>query len=230
MAGDDRAPLGAIRDLCIDVADPERAARFWSAALGLRAEPAERGWVLRDAVPEHTVWLNSVPEPRRGKRRVHLDVHVASVADLVALGARVDAECPHWTVLLDPEGGELCAFPRAREALPDYRLYEVVVDSANPHSIAGWWAGVLGGTKECGPEGDFCWLEGAPGQPWPLVFVPVPEPKTGHNSVHWDLTGDPDRLIAAGARLLRRRDDGIDWDILADPEGNEFCVFSTTGG
>ena len=228
MAGDNRAPLGAIRDLCIDVANPERAARFWSATLGLRGERAERGWVLRDAVPEHTVWLNSVPDLRPGKRRVHLDVHVASVADLVALGARVDAEFPHWTVLLDPEDGELCAFPREREALPDYRLYEVVVDSANPHSIAGWWAGVLGATEQCGPEGDFCWLEGAPGQPWPLVFVGVPEPKVGHNSVHWDLAGDPGRLVAAGARLLRRRDEEIHWDILADPEGNEFCVFART--
>ena len=37
-----------------------------------------------------------------------------------------------------------------------------------------------------------------------------------------------DGLVAAGATLLRRRDDEIGWDILADPEGNEFCVFTPT--
>ena len=38
--------------------------------------------------------------------------------------------------------------------------------------------------------------------------------------------GDTEYLVAAGARLLRRRDDEIGWDVLADPEGNEFCVFT----
>jgi hypothetical protein len=58
------------------------------------------------------------------------------------------------------------------------------------------------------------------------VFGAVPEPKTVKNRIHWDIWGITDELLAAGATLLRGRDDEISWDVLADPEGNEFCVFS----
>lgn len=60
------------------------------------------------------------------------------------------------------------------------------------------------------------------------VFTPVPEPKTVKNRVHWDVLLDDatvDDLVAAGATVLRRPDDEIDWTVLADPEGNEFCAF-----
>jgi hypothetical protein len=44
--------------------------------------------------------------------------------------------------------------------------------------------------------------------------------------MHWDVWGETDGLLAAGARLIRQRDDEIGWDVLTDPEGNEFCVFT----
>jgi hypothetical protein len=57
-------------------------------------------------------------------------------------------------------------------------------------------------------------------------FVPVPEPKTVKNRVHWDVTApDVDALVERGARVLRSPDDEINWTVLADPEGNEFCAF-----
>ncbi len=65
-----------------------------------------------------------------------------------------------------------------------------------------------------------------------MWIVPVPEPKTVKNRVHIDVVGDTQALLAVGARLLRARDagpdddpeqGGIEWDVLADPEGNEFC-------
>jgi hypothetical protein len=59
-----------------------------------------------------------------------------------------------------------------------------------------------------------------------MVFGRVPEPKAVKNRLHWDVRGNTDELVAAGARLLRARDDEIGWDVLADPEGNEFCVFA----
>src|SRR5215213_9862443 len=58
----------------------------------------------------------------------------------------------------------------------------------------------------------------------PLIWVnPVSEPKTVKNRVHLDVVGDTAALLVAGATLLRVRDGEIDWDVLADPEGNEFC-------
>jgi hypothetical protein len=61
--------------------------------------------------------------------------------------------------------------------------------------------------------------------PWEMVFAQVPEPKTVKNRIHWDVFGVADALLPLGAKLLRRRDQEIQWDVLADPEGNEFCVF-----
>jgi hypothetical protein len=169
-----------------------------------------------------------VPEPKTVNHRVHLDVHVAAVSDLIGLGARVLDDSQRWTVMADPEGGELCAFVRDPDTLRDYRLYEVVVDSADPAAIATWWADRFEVLVQHGTDtgdGSFSWLEGPLGRDVGWVFGEVPEPKTVKNRLHWDVRGDVDELLEAGAYLLRRPDDDISWHILADPEGNEFCVF-----
>jgi predicted enzyme related to lactoylglutathione lyase len=63
-----------------------------------------------------------------------------------------------------------------------------------------------------------------------LAFVPVPEPKAAKNRVHWDVHGSAQALVDAGARMIRPSTEDPEpdrrWDVLADPDGNEFCVFS----
>ena len=231
MAAAETASFNApsFKDLCIDAGNPEVLATFWAAALGLRAEPGGSNFRLVDDVPEHTLWVNKVPEPRTVKQRVHIDVHVAAVSDLTELGAVILDETQPWTVLADPEGGELCAFTRDPAALPDYRVYEVVVDCADPVAIASWWAARYGGEVCHDQDRGFSWIDGVAGMPWAMVFQWVPEPKTVKNRIHWDVWGETESFLAAGARLLRSRDNEIDWDVLADPEGNEFCVFTKQG-
>ena len=85
-AGQEGTPMIAFKDLCIDAVDPSRMATFWSAVLGLRPESRRSAAPLVGERPEHTVWINPVPEPRTVKQRVHLDVHAASIEDLLALG------------------------------------------------------------------------------------------------------------------------------------------------
>ena len=75
-------------------------------------------------------------------------------------------------------------------------------------------------------DGENTWLEGGDGPPWEIVFTTVPEPRRGKNRVHWDVVGSTAGAAGAGATLLRARDDEIAWDVLADVEGNEFCVFA----
>lgn len=223
--------IARFKDLCIDTGESETLGRFWAATLGLRFEPDGSAGALAGDDPRQRVWMNVVPETRTVKQRVHLDVHCASIDELVERGATVlepaDEFGGHWTVLADPEGGELCAFVRTPERLPDYRLYEIVVDSAAPHEIAGWWAEVLGARLGEDHEHGWCWLEdldGVPFEGW--VFVPVPEPKTVKNRIHWDVTTeDVSTLVTAGATLLRGPVEGEEWSVLADPEGNEFCAF-----
>jgi Glyoxalase-like domain len=220
------AEMISFKDLCIDATDPEVLARFWAAALGLRAESAGGDFRLVGEAPEHTLWVNKVPEPRNVKQRVHIDVHVAAVSDLIKLGAVIVDAAQPWTVLADPEGGELCAFVRDPDALPDYRIYEVVVDAADPVTIASWWAERYNADVCHDQDRGFSWIEEVSGMPWPMVFQSVPEPKTVKNRIHWDVWGETATFLTAGATLLRGRDDEIGWDVLADPEGNEFCVFT----
>lgn len=217
----------AFKDLVIDATDGARTAEFWAAAIGLIAQPnGDAGdAVLRGAEPEHTIWINQVPEPRTVKQRVHVDLHSADVNELLKLGARVDVEHRGWTVMRDPEGGEFCAFGREPGQIGDYRLYELVVDAADAEQISRWWAQRFDLEARHDDHGPWWWLEGG-SLPWPMVFNPVPEPKTVKNRVHWDVWGETADYLAAGATLVRGRDDVISWDVLADVEGNEFCVFA----
>jgi hypothetical protein len=212
------------KDLCLDASDPTRLAIFWAAALGRSGEPKDdQGGLVTGPTPQHTIWVNTVPERKTVKQRVHLDIYARQLADLEALGATVVEPQRHWTVMADPEGGEFCAF--LRDELPDERLHGLVVDSADPEAQARWWGDVYG----VGVTDNESWftLEGVPGMPIRTMdFVPVPEPKAGKNRIHWDVSApDLAPLVGAGATVLREPDDDIGWHILADPEGNEFCVF-----
>jgi hypothetical protein len=224
-------PIAAWKDLCVDVVDPGVMGPFWAETLGLEPERLDDGDVLLGGpTPQHRVWLNTVPEPVTVKQRVHLDVRAASTEEVLARGATpLDIDRLRWDVLRDPEGGEVCVFrPRDGQTEPPaYKLFEVVVDAVAAHEITAWWAEVLGATAQDNDgEEAFSWFEDAPGMPFELVFQEVPEPKTVKNRIHWDVETDDVRLLLdRGATLLREPDDTVYWHVLADPEGNEFCVF-----
>jgi catechol 2,3-dioxygenase-like lactoylglutathione lyase family enzyme len=223
--------LARFKDLCIDANDAVTLGGFWSQVLGLELQRHEDGMVvLRGPTSQHSIWLDTVPEPRTVKQRVHLDVNAASTDEVVAAGAAVlDAESFPWTVLADPEGGELCAF--VREPPVTQRLYEIVVDTADSAEasagIAHWWAQVLGAAVVHDDRG-FSYVHQIPGAPFESFdFIPVPEAKTVKNRIHWDVdTDDVSALVEAGATILRPRDEEISWTVLADPDGNEFCAFT----
>lgn len=221
-----RMTVARFKDLCIDANDHVRLAEFWGHVLGLSTVADRPGLLVGDR-PEKSVWVNQVPEARTVKRRVHLDVATAAVADLEKLGATVlvpESATQHWTMMADPEGNELCAF--VRETVPSYKPIELVVDCADPEAQARWWAGVFGGEVRHDDEHPWWWLENVPGLPFGYwVFHPVPEPKVVKNTVHWDVTADElEPVLALGASLQRAQDDEIGWHICQDPEGNEFCV------
>jgi glyoxalase superfamily protein len=224
--------IATYKDLCVDVVDAQVMGPFWAETLALELVPHDDGDAQLDGpTPQHRVWINTVPEPVTVKQRVHLDVHAASVDEVLARGATpLDMDSFRWDILRDPEGGELCVF--TREEVPAYKLYEIVVDSADPAAIAQWWHGVLGGQLGGNEEKGWAWLDEVPGLPFEnLVFVRVPEPKTVKNRVHWDVdVDDVQALLDHGATVLRAPDDVVSWHVLADPEGNEFCAFVRKDG
>jgi hypothetical protein len=63
-----------------------------------------------------------------------------------------------------------------------------------------------------------------------MDFVPVPEPKTVKNRVHWDVAVEAvEPLVEAGATILVPPGENCDWYVMADPAGNEFCAFVRPG-
>ena len=221
-------PLARWQDLCFDATDSAVAARFWSQTLDLAIDVSDDNVTrLRGEPPERTVWVNRVPEPKTVKNRVHLDLVRSDVDTLVAAGATVLHEPSpgwEWHLLQDPEGNEFCVFaPKPDEPTA------LVADAVDQEALAAWWADVLGATLSPGPEGIKRWLRDVPGLPYDVwKFVEVPEPKTVKNRWHWDVVCDDiDALVAKGATLIREPDDDIHWHILVDPEGNDFCAFSS---
>ena len=109
----------------------------------------------------------------------------------------------------------------------------VNIDCADPAGLAAFWAGALGWrlTYETADE---CVLEPPAGSPQDgvspdLLFIKVPEPKSGKNRLHLDLRPDDQgaevaRLLGLGARPADVGQGEESWVVLADPEGNEFCV------
>jgi catechol-2,3-dioxygenase len=115
------------------------------------------------------------------------------------------------------------------------RLSEIVVDSRDPEGLAAWWAEVLGyrvlgrdddGAVEIGPEAGFG------GAAPTLVFAPVADPSPQKSRLHLDVNAtdrDQDtelqRLLDLGATRAEVGQTGEEsWYVLADPEGNPFCL------
>ena len=137
--------------------------------------------------------------------------------------------------------------PGARTIRSMATIGDIVLDSTHPASIARFWAAALDGYEVApydeaelarlrsmgidDPEDDPNVLvqptSGGRTNGRPRIFFQrVPEPKMTKNRVHLDLRctdaeAEAQRLIEMGARIV---DDRPDWIVMADPEGNEFCV------
>jgi hypothetical protein len=117
--------VSRIEQWTLDVRDPARMARFWSAALGYRiGDDGQHLWPPPDAPHAPSVWLQPVDVPTPGKIRGHPDLAPdgdgeAEIERLLALGAR-RVEIGQrgdevFVVLADPEGNEFCVFRRPRD-------------------------------------------------------------------------------------------------------------------
>ncbi len=101
----------------------------------------------------------------------------------------------------------------------------VCVDSADPSALAAWWQRLVGGEVHIDTDGDVALRTGDVR----LLFLAVPESKRGKNRLHIDLraTNFESAVGAAVALGAQRADDVYDgpgWQVLRDPEGNEFCI------
>ena len=108
------------------------------------------------------------------------------------------------------------------------RVTAVAVDCADPESLAEFWIQVLGWQVSERAEG----IVSIGGGPFTIDFIRVPEPKSSKNRLHLDLNAtdrdqaaELDRLLALGATAADvGQPADATWHVLADPEGNEFCL------
>jgi hypothetical protein len=123
------------------------------------------------------------------------------------------------------------------------RFTELSVDSHDSRALAEFWCEVLGygiidedeGLVEIGTT-ELIAEEVVRGPvPPTIVFAPVPEGKTVKNRLHIDVSPidrepaeEVERLIALGARRVDIGQGDVPWTVMADPEGNEFCVLRRT--
>ncbi|MEU8363574.1 VOC family protein [Nonomuraea sp. NPDC048882] len=223
--------------------------RFWAQALGYRMSSEGPG--VSNLEPEGVAWpdpdgfyvdLVRVPDPEAVRYRVHLDLATTSArhqAELVArlreLGAApVDVgqgEVP-WVVLADPEGNVF----RVREPREGYRdtgpIAAVVVGCADPRVMAGFWGEAVGWVVHEVGDDRAVLRSGREVGPF-LEFVrQVPGAEPVWSRIHVDLlpeggkeqAAEVARLRELGARSADVGQGEVSWVVLADPEGNEFCV------
>jgi catechol 2,3-dioxygenase-like lactoylglutathione lyase family enzyme len=116
------AEIAGVAALAVDSRDPEALANWWQRLLGGRVEVDSDGDVMLHLGAGLDVIFMAVPDEKRGKNRLHLDLRARAyeqaVQQAVALGAVLAPdvyEGDRWTVLRDPEGNEFCILRPRRE-------------------------------------------------------------------------------------------------------------------
>jgi hypothetical protein len=172
------------------------------------------------------------------KNRVHLDLATTSAAHQAELVARLQGlgatladvgqgDVP-WTVMADPEGNEFCVLDSLHDDTGP--IATVVVDCVDPQAMARFWGEAMDWVPLTVTD-HHAVLHSAAGVGPYLQFLRTPDVKTVWNRVHLDVRpypgDDPEaeaaRLLALGATAIEL---DVPWTVLADPEGNEFCLLA----
>jgi len=241
-----------LHSVVFDAADPSALARFWAVATGWPITYEEPDEVVVEP-PEDDAGTPTEPglpfvfgpvhDPKVSKNRVHIDLNSRSadeqreiVERLLAHGAepadigQVDVR---WVVLADPEGNEFCVLDPRDEYGRAGAVAAIVLDAPDPLTLAAFWTETAG-WPIVGQGDDYAALARPDGIGPRLELVQVTDPKVAKNRVHLDVAlYAPDDHAAEVARI---RDLGATpadvgqgeqtWVVLADPDGNEFCVLS----
>jgi predicted enzyme related to lactoylglutathione lyase len=224
--------------------DPLRLAQFWAEALrwDVGDQTGEQVALVPTDSTRFGIVFRRTPEIKSGQNRNHLDLTTVSIDDqmetvarLLELGANhIDigqSAGESHVVLADPEGNEFCVLAPGNSFLAGCeRLGAINCDGSKQTGY--FWSAALGWPLVWDQDEETAVR--APDGTGPLVTWSGPPliPKHAKNRLYLDLTptGDRDveleRLVALGARNLDIGQHHVDWVVLADPDGNEFCVLA----
>jgi hypothetical protein len=232
--------------LTFDATDPVRLARFWASALGweIADERGDEIGVLPTDGTRFILVFVRVPEAKTAKNPIHVEVVTESVDDqravvgrLLELGAtHVDIgqgpESDLGTVLGDPEGNELCVGVRG-EFLADTGVLGAITFEPAHLETGYFWGQAIGWPVVYDEGGDTAIRDPSGTGPF-ITFGPPGTAKHAKGRLHLDLApqvGDDhaaevERLLALGARRIDIGQGDVPWVVLADPDGNEFCLLT----
>jgi predicted enzyme related to lactoylglutathione lyase len=229
--------------LAVDAHDPEGLARFWAGVLG---------WETADDPPDVTTLVPAddtgfrirflpTSEQKSGQNQMHLDLTSTSpeeqqqtVARALELGARhIDVgqrpEEEH-VVLADPEGNEFCVIEPGNGFLADCGFVGALAGDGS-QAVGYFWSEALGWPLVWDQDEETA-IRSPHGGPKITWGGPPVAPKKGRNRLHFDLApvsggdlrAEVDRLVSLGATRIDIGQGEVPWVVLADPDGNEFCV------
>jgi predicted enzyme related to lactoylglutathione lyase len=222
--------------LCFDAQDPAGLAVFWGGLLGWEVADDDLGVALLPSDDTgFRIRMLPTSEPKVEQNQLHLDLTSATpehqqqtVEKALGLGARhLDVgqrpEEGH-VVLADPEGNELCVIEAGNRFLADCGFVGALACDGS-QEVGYFWAEALGWPLVWDQDQETAIRspQGGPKITWggPPLAARTTKNRLRFELVADDLQAEVDRLVSLGATYLHQKDDAT---VLADPDGNEFCV------
>ena len=231
--------------LCFDANDPFHLARFWGGVLqwGQPTEDADGVYVLdpNDDTGFQLAFLHT-DEAKVGPNQVHFDLtsnlapQQETVARALDLGARHldigQGPDEDHVVLADPEGNEFCVIEAGNNFLAECGFIGALSCDGS-QEVGYFWSKALGWPLIWDQDSETA-IRSPHGGPKFTWGGPPVAPKLGKNRLHLDLAPPPgedlqaevDRLLGLGAKHVDIGQGDVEWVVLADPDGNEFCVLT----
>jgi predicted enzyme related to lactoylglutathione lyase len=231
--------------LTIDANDPLRLARFWAGVLGweMSGDLQDGLQLLPSDDTGFRIEFQLTQEQKTGPNRTHFDLTSTSLLDQrhtvarsVGLGARHInvGQRPEegQVVLADPENNEFCVVEPGNSFLADCGFIGAV-NGDGSQEVGYFWSAALGWPLVWDQDQETA-IRSPHGGPKFSWGGPPVNPKTGKNRLHLDIAppvpGDQqaevDRLVSIGATRVDIGQGEVSWVVMADPDGNEFCVLT----
>ena len=227
-----------------DANDPQRLARFWAGILGWDMTGDDDGFALlpQDGTGYRLTFYPS-EAPKTGQNQMHFDLTSASleeqqqtVARVLELGGEhIDiGQTPDegHIVMADPEGNEFCVIEPGNNFLAD-TAFIGAINCDGTREVGYFWSAALGWPLVWDQDEETAIQSPAGGSKMSWGGPPV-APKTGKNRLHLEIAppvdgnqqAEVDRLVSLGAKRIDIGQGDVSWVVMADPDGNEFCVLT----
>jgi predicted enzyme related to lactoylglutathione lyase len=231
--------------VCFDANDPPGLARFWAGVLGweITDDPEEGVTIVPSDDTGYRIDFLPTQNQKSGQNQMHFDLTSTSpddqqttVARSLELGARhIDiGQRPEegHVVLADPEGNEFCVIEAGNNFLADTGFIGAI-NCDGTQEVGYFWSAALGWPLVWDQDEETAIQSPRGGSKIAWGGPPV-APKTRKNRLHLDISppadGDQqaevDRLVSLGATRIDIGQGDVSWVVMADPDGNEFCVLT----